>query len=126
MRDGESETAASIKTEADGPLFWITFDNPARMNALNKKMWADLPARIAEAEDDEAVRVVLLRGAGERAFSAGADISEFATVREGDAARDYDELNHAAFNAVMNCAKPAIAMINGYCMGGGLELAAEA
>ncbi len=112
-----------IRTEIEGPLFWIIFDNQDRMNALNAAMWAALPERIAEAEANEAVRVVILRGAGDRAFSAGADISEFDTARTGDAARAYDALNDAAFSAVMDCAKPTLAMINGYCMGGGLELA---
>jgi len=93
------------------------------MNALNTAMWAALPDIISDAEADNSVRVVVLRGAGEQAFSAGADISEFGSARTGDAARAYDELNHAAFGAVMNCTKPAIAMVRGYCMGGGCELA---
>jgi enoyl-CoA hydratase/carnithine racemase len=93
------------------------------MNALDTAMWAALPEKIAAAEADDAARVVVLRGAGTRAFSAGADISEFGSARTGAAGRAYDELNHAAFGAVMNCAKPTIAMIHGYCMGGGLELA---
>ncbi|RME96220.1 MAG: enoyl-CoA hydratase, partial [Alphaproteobacteria bacterium] len=70
-----------------------------------------------------AIRVIILQGAGERAFSAGADISEFGEARTGDAAQAYDALNHAAFDAVMDCAKPTIAKIKGFCMGGGLELA---
>lgn len=123
MRDAESDKPGALRTRKDGPLFWLAFDNPARMNALNKAMWTDLPKRIADAEDDEDIRVVLLRGVGDRAFSAGADISEFATVREGAAAREYDELNHTAFNAILDCAKPTVAMINGYCMGGGMEIA---
>lgn len=93
------------------------------MNALNSAMWAALPDLIGEADSDPSVRVLVLRGAGEKAFCAGADISEFDTARTGDAARTYDELTHAAFGAVMSCAKPAIAMIQGFCMGGGLEIA---
>jgi enoyl-CoA hydratase len=123
MSEGNSPPPGRITGERDGPLYWITFDNPARMNALNTAMWAALPERIAQADADGETRVVLLRGAGGKAFSAGADISEFGAARTGAAARDYDELNHAAFESVMACAKPAIAMIEGYCMGGGLELA---
>ncbi len=93
------------------------------MNALNTAMWAALPNIFSNAEADGSVRVVVLRGAGEEAFSAGADISQFGSARTGDAARAYDQLNHAAFGAVMNCPKPTIAMVQGYCMGGGLELA---
>lgn len=93
------------------------------MNALNSAMWATLPDLIGDAESDPSVRVLVLRGAGEKAFCAGADISEFDTARTGDAAKAYDERTHAAFGAVMSCAKPAIAMIQGFCMGGGLEIA---
>lgn len=112
-----------ITTVLDGAIFWVTFDNPSRMNALNSAMWAELPKIVAEAENTDAVRTVVFRGAGDKAFSAGADISEFGTARTGNAARKYDELNHNAFNAVMNCAKPTIAMVHGFCMGGGMEIA---
>ncbi len=123
MTETQAEPSGRITSERDGTLCWITFNNPSRMNALNTSMWSTLPGLIAGAEEDEDVRVVVLRGGGDKAFSAGADISEFGTARTGDAARAYDELNHAAFNAVMNCARPTIAMVNGYCMGGGAELA---
>lgn len=118
-----SGTGGEITTHLDGSICWICFNNPARMNALNVSMWEALPQAIADAEQDDAVRVVALRGAGEKAFSAGADISEFGTARTGAASRRYDELNHNAFDAVMSCAKPTIAMVHGYCMGGGMEIA---
>ena len=101
----------------------ITIDNPVRMNALNAAMWGALPALVAKAEADDGVRVILLRGAGVHAFSAGADISEFATARAGDAVHAYDALNHAAFDVLTRCRKPTIAMIHGFCLGGGLGLA---
>ena len=101
----------------------ITIDNEARMNALNKAMWQALPGLIEEAEQDTETRVVVLRGAGTRAFSAGADISEFGEARTGKAAKAYDALNQTAFDTLWRCAKPTLAMISGYCMGGGLELA---
>ena len=86
-------------------------------------MWAAVPELIGEAEQNDAVRVVVFRGAGTRAFSAGADISEFEQERTGAGAKAYDALNQAAFEAVRHCGKPTIAMISGFCLGGGLELA---
>jgi len=112
-----------ITSKTDGFVTWICFDNPTRMNALNSSMWEALPGIISVAEKDENIRAIVFHGVGDRAFSAGADISEFGTARTGDAARRYDELNHAAFNSVMNCAKPTIAMVHGFCMGGGMEIA---
>jgi enoyl-CoA hydratase len=107
----------------DAGVATITIDNVARMNAMSAAMWGALPGLIDQAESNPAVRVVMLRGAGTRAFSAGADISEFDTQRSGDAVHTYDKLNHNAFDALTNCAKPTIAMIHGFCLGGGLGLA---
>jgi enoyl-CoA hydratase len=106
-----------------GGLATITIDNPARMNAMTAAMWESLPSAIARIQAKPEVRVVMVRGEGTRAFSAGADISEFDTVRAGSAVDRYDELNHNAFNALANCTKPTIAMIHGFCLGGGLGLA---
>ena len=123
MSDAISKPRGHIDTEIEGSTCWITFNNPTRMNALNADMWAALPNIIKDAQNNDAIRVVILKGYGKKAFSAGADISEFGTARTGNSAKHYDELNHAAFSAVQACAKPTIAMIEGYCMGGGLELA---
>ncbi len=123
MSDENNSPNGHITSDLEGSICWITFNNPSRMNALNSAMWASLPALISDAEANDPVRVVVLRGAGTQAFSAGADISEFSSARTGKAAAAYNELNHTAFGAVMNCAKPTIAMVQGYCMGGGLELA---
>lgn len=121
---GESEDPqGQVTAETRGAICCITIDNPPRMNALNSEMWEALPRQIADAESDPEVRVIVLRGAGTRAFSAGADISEFDTARTGAQAKHYDALNHSAFEAVAHCAKPTIAMIWGYCLGGGLEIA---
>jgi len=115
--------AAALRLERDGDIAFIIAENPSRMNALNSAMWKALPPLLADAERDDAVRVIVLRGAGVRAFSAGADISEFETARSGDKAAEYDALNDAAFMALSSCAKPTIAMIHGFCLGGGLGLA---
>ncbi|HVX35265.1 MAG TPA: enoyl-CoA hydratase [Hyphomicrobium sp.] len=113
----------ALRYAKDGAIAWITADNPSRMNALTGAMWGAIPAAIGQAVADKEVRVVVLRGVGDKAFSAGADISEFESGRTGDAAKVYDALNDAAFNALIDCPKPTIAMIHGFCLGGGLGLA---
>lgn len=118
-----AKTEPVLRLERDGKIAFIIADNPARMNALTAAMWKAVPQHVAEAERDPEVRVIVLRGAGERAFSAGADISEFETARSGDSAAAYDALNDDAFNALSGCSKPTIAMIHGFCLGGGLGLA---
>lgn len=112
-----------LQLVSDSEIAWIIADNPARMNALTAEMWKALPHLLAEAEGDDAIRVVVLRGAGERAFSTGADISEFESARTGAKAVEYDSLNHAAFSTLSACTKPTISMIHGFCLGGGLGLA---
>lgn len=122
MTDRTQETP-SLRYLAEGAIAWVIADNPARMNALTSGMWASLPAAIEKASKDSAIRVVVLRGAGDKAFSAGADISEFESARTGEAAKHYDQLNENAFQALVQCPKPVIAMIHGFCLGGGLALA---
>jgi enoyl-CoA hydratase/carnithine racemase len=112
-----------LRTETAGGIRWIIADSPARLNSYTRAMWEALPVLVREAEADPAVRVLVLRGAGSKAFSAGADISEFESNRTGDAARRYDEINHQAFETLARSEKPTIAMIHGYCFGGGCELA---
>jgi enoyl-CoA hydratase/carnithine racemase len=112
----------ALRYAKDGAIAWITVDNPSRMNALTGAMWGEIPAAVERAQADTEVRVIVLRGAGDRAFSAGADISEFESGRTGEAAKVYDALNDAAFNALIGCPKPTIAMIQGFCLGGGLGL----
>ena len=119
----DAALSPALLAHRDGPVFTITAANPTRLNAWTAAMWQALPGLIAEAEADPQIRIIVLRGAGEAAFSAGADISEFDSVRTGDAASSYDRLNDAAFDALANCAKPTIAMIHGFCLGGGLGLA---
>jgi enoyl-CoA hydratase/carnithine racemase len=117
---------AQVRAETHGPVHWLIIDHEARLNALTKAMWTLLPDQIASAVSDPAVRVLVLTGRGERAFSAGADISEFDTARSGAEAASYDAVNNAAFAALMQCPKPVIAMVNGLAFGGGCELAISA
>lgn len=123
MPDDRAEPTQLRLTCDAGGIATITIENSARMNALTAAMWGALPALIDQAVADPAVRVIVLTGAGTRAFCAGADISEFDTQRAGDAVQTYDALNHAAFDALTTCPKPTIAMIHGFCLGGGLGLA---
>ncbi len=113
----------TVRLDIVGPVAWIIIDNTARLNALTTSMWRAIPLLVRTIEKSGPVRVAVLRGAGERAFSAGADISEFEAVRSGANAGDYNALNHAAFAALADCGKPIIAMIHGHCLGGGLGLA---
>lgn len=115
--------APTLHLQRDGGIGFLIADNPSRMNALNAAMWRALPQLVDEAERDAQIRVIVLRGAGSRAFSAGADISEFESARTGDSAAAYNALNDAAFQALSQCSKPIIAMIHGFCMGGGLGMA---
>ena len=108
----------------DGPIATVTLDQPTRHNAINQSMWIRLTDLFNEFQRDESVRVVVLRGAGERAFSAGADISEFSESRSNaQQASRYNALVAGAMDAVYNLSKPVVAQIHGYCLGGGCELA---
>lgn len=103
----------------------LTIDNQARRNALNAAMWRAVPEALSWLVEEAQARVVILAGAGSRDFSAGADISEFATVRkDAETARIYEAENCAAFAAIRNARVPVIAAIRGICYGGGLGLAA--
>jgi enoyl-CoA hydratase len=109
----------------DGEVATVALNNPAKLNALDKPMWQALGAAMRELSADDALRCVVLRGAGDKAFAAGADISEFATERaNAQQAKAYGELIHATMQAVARCRHPVVAMIKGACVGGGLEIAA--
>jgi enoyl-CoA hydratase/carnithine racemase len=98
----------------------VAIDNPEKRNALDLEMWSAFPPIMTMLAKDDRVRTVVLRGAGDGAFASGADITEFETVR-ADAAggRRYEAENEAAFWAVARCPKPVLAMIRGFCLGGG-------
>ena len=113
-----------LLVETAGAVGWITFNNPAKHNALSVAMWRALPQALDRLEADPAIRVIVLKGAGERAFISGADISEFASQRASEAAvAAYDELAEGTTARLRNADRPTIAMIRGYCMGGGLGIA---
>jgi len=102
----------------------VTFNNPERHNAVSLEMWQATKHALDEFAVDNEVRVVVLTGAGGKAFVSGADISKFVSERASvEATRAYDVVTAAAFNAVYEFPKPTIAMIRGYCIGGGAALA---
>lgn len=115
----------SIICTRDGEIATVTLNRPDRLNALNRGMWQTLGERMRELSADDALRCIVLRGAGGKAFAAGADIAEFATERaDARQAKRYGELIHATMQAVAQCKHPTVAMIEGACIGGGLEIAA--
>src|SRR5215813_5972221 len=107
----------------DGDIATITLNRPGRLNALDKAMWQRLATIMASVADDDAIRCVILRGAGP-AFGAGADVAEFASERDTPAkAATYAEIMGAALNALRDCSVPTVAQIHGVCAGAGLEIA---
>lgn len=113
----------NILVDKNDALAQITINRPKKLNALNKETITELSTAFTDLENDEAVRVIVLTGSGEKAFVAGADISEFAnfSVEEGGIlARKGQEM---LFDLVENLSKPVIAAVNGFALGGGLELA---
>lgn len=123
--------AVTIKTPTermiaakDGAIGWMTFNNPERHNAVSVDMWQAIPGIVDAFETDPDVRVIVLKGAGERAFVAGADISQFESERSSpEAVANYERMNEDATRRIATAQKPTIAMIRGYCIGGGLGIA---
>jgi enoyl-CoA hydratase/carnithine racemase len=108
----------------DGAIGWVIFNNPERHNAASYEMWQSLPVVLEAYVKDPEVRVIVFRGAGEKAFSAGADISQFKEKRSSaEAVTTYNAAADAANQALRECSKPTIAMIRGYCIGGGTAVA---
>ncbi|HYZ32600.1 MAG TPA: enoyl-CoA hydratase-related protein, partial [Crenalkalicoccus sp.] len=102
----------------------LTFDHPRRLNAITAAMWRELAAALEAVENDPAARVLLIEGAGDRAFCSGNDISEFDTLRaDPEAALRYNALQHVAADRLRDLTRPSIAAIHGHCLGAGLEIA---
>ncbi len=116
-----------LLVEMDGAVATLTFSNPGRRNALTTEMRADLPGLLEALQADRDVRVVVLAGAGDKAFISGADISEFGDRRTSPAARaEYDRAQAALNRSWESLEKPVIAMIRGFCLGAGLLIALQA
>ncbi len=116
--------SGEILTERAGHIATVTLSAPERLNAMNLAMWQGIADAFQQLDGEDDLRCIILRGAGERAFAAGADIAEFAKERfDRDSARAYGGVMARALEAVQNCRHPVLAMIHGACVGGGLELA---
>lgn len=114
----------SLIVEKRGAVGWIVFDQPARRNAISDAMWRGIPPAMQQFDRDPGIRCIAFRGSGTEAFAAGADISEFDKVRaDGGAVAQYDDLLDRVLHSIQDTLKPTLAMIYGYCMGGGLEIA---
>jgi enoyl-CoA hydratase len=116
-----------VLAESIGGVATLTFNNPDKHNALSRAMQAGIPQALEAVSDDTDVRVLVVRGAGDKAFMSGADISEFKEHRtEADDRAAFEALSSATGRAWLSFEKPIIAMIRGFCMGGGLLTALNA
>jgi enoyl-CoA hydratase/carnithine racemase len=113
-----------VRYELESGIARLVVDHPEKRNAMTYEMWASLIGLVARAEADSSVRAIVVTGEGERAFCAGADISQFGAIRDGDAdTRAYDGVYLRGCAALADSAKPTIALIRGICFGGGFGLA---
>jgi len=114
-----------ILISRDGAVATVVLNRPTKLNALTRAMWAELGDTVNALSADDALRCVILRGAGEKAFSPGNDISEFPMQRSNKAqAIEYGRAMHRTAHALARCRHPLVAEIHGICVGGGLEIAA--
>src|SRR5207248_9098970 len=114
-----------VRVSRDGAIATVVLNRPEKLNALTKPMWRELGETVGALSSDEDLRCIILRGAGEKAFSPGNDIGEFATERANKAqAIAYGHAMHTTASALANCRHPLVAQIHGICVGGGLEIAA--
>src|SRR5438132_3074682 len=112
----------NVLYEKKGAIAYITLNRPKVLNALNRRTWEDLRTAFEDARDDTAVRGVILTGAGDKAFIAGADINELARVTAIEA-EEASSFGQAVLNLIENLGKPVIAAVNGFALGGGCETA---
>jgi enoyl-CoA hydratase/carnithine racemase len=116
----------AILLARDGAIATVTLNNPEKLNALGLGSWKRLGEAMRELDADKSLRCIVIRGAGEKAFAAGADISEFETTRKNaKVAKKYGEVLEATMGAIARCRHPIVAMIHGVCVGGGLEIISQ-
>lgn len=117
-------SSARVDTWLDGASLHIRFNNPARHNALSVDMWEAVPPLLAQARDDDRVRMAVFSGAGDKAFVSGADISQFEDMRAArEAVQHYEAMAEATLTGIHDFPKPTIACIRGWCIGGGVNVA---
>ncbi|TMH49838.1 MAG: enoyl-CoA hydratase/isomerase family protein, partial [Betaproteobacteria bacterium] len=118
--------SGEILLERDGDIATVTLSNPGKLNALGLGSWKRLGEVMRELDADKRLRCVVMRGAGDKAFAAGADISEFETTRRNaKTAKKYGAVLEATMGAIARCRHPIVAMIHGVCVGGGLEVISQ-
>jgi enoyl-CoA hydratase/carnithine racemase len=117
-------TTERVKTWLEGPVLHIRFNNPARHNALSMDMWEAVPPLLQKAGADDGVRMVVFSGEGGKSFVSGADISQFEDLRaQQEAVKRYEQVAEAALQGIFEFGKPTVARIQGYCIGGGVNVA---
>lgn len=115
---------SKLVVKKEGPIGHMIFNNPEKLNAISLDMWEGMSTAMAELEADEAIKVIVVSGAGEKAFIAGADVSKYEEERMGDNAQEhYAQTGWKGMMALYNSTKTTIAAINGYCYGGGISVA---
>jgi enoyl-CoA hydratase len=115
---------APLLMEKDGPIGWLIFNRPEKRNAVGIETWQLMPDYVKDLASDDAIRVVILRGAGDKAFVAGADISQFKDRRKNmEDEAEYRRIGARGREALNALTKPLLAMIHGYCVGGGVAIA---
>jgi enoyl-CoA hydratase len=118
-------TEGNILSTIDGAVATLTFNNPERHNAMSLAMWREAATALQALAKEDAVRVVILTGAGGKSFVSGADISKFESERSTEVrVESYAEATEELAQTILNCPKATIAMIRGYCIGGGVNIAA--
>ena len=116
----------TILLKRDGPIATVVLNRPEKLNALTRSMWQRLGEAIAGLSAEDGTRCIVVRGAGDKSFAPGNDISEFETERANvEQARAYGADMHRTLAAFEQCRHPLVAMIKGICVGGGLEIAAN-
>jgi enoyl-CoA hydratase/carnithine racemase len=119
-----TDSSNKMLAKRAGPIGWMIFNNPERRNAVSKAMRRAMCEIVEDFASDREIRVIVVRGAGDQAFTAGADISEFEKVRATpEDVVEYEALSDRACKALEEIGKPTIAMINGFAMGGGFDIA---
>jgi enoyl-CoA hydratase len=119
--------SGEVLVSRDGPIATVTLSNPGRMNALSLAMWESLGKISSSLNGEEDLRCIVVRGAGDKAFAAGADIANFANERaNSQQAREYGTRIAGGMRAFAECRHPVVALIQGACVGGGLLIASQA
>jgi enoyl-CoA hydratase len=114
-----------VEVQRDGAIAIVVLNRPDKLNALTRSMWQELGDTVATLSVDDDLRCIIVRGAGEKAFSPGNDVGEFAAKRANKAqAIEYGKVMHTTARALAVCRHPLVAQIHGICVGGGLEIAA--